>query len=34
MPNARIVHCRRDPMDNCTSCFMHNFSMPTATMPI
>jgi tetratricopeptide (TPR) repeat protein len=26
LPNARIVHCRRDPMDNCTSCFMHNFS--------
>ena len=26
LPNARVVHCRRDPMDNCTSCFMHNFS--------
>jgi tetratricopeptide (TPR) repeat protein len=26
LPNARIIHCRRDPMDNCTSCFMHNFS--------
>lgn len=26
LPNARIVHCRRHPMDNCTSCFMHNFS--------
>lgn len=26
LPNARIIHCRRDPMDNCASCFMHNFS--------
>lgn len=26
LPNAHIIHCRRDPMDNCTSCFMHNFS--------
>jgi hypothetical protein len=26
LPNARVVHCMRDPMDNCTSCFMHNFS--------
>lgn len=25
-PNARIVHCRRDPMDNCVSCFAQNFS--------
>lgn len=24
-PNARIVHCRRDPVDNCLSCFMQNF---------
>ncbi|ODT07451.1 MAG: sulfotransferase [Mesorhizobium sp. SCN 65-20] len=26
LPNARIVHCRRDAMDNCVSCFTHNFS--------
>lgn len=25
-PNARIINCNRDPMDNCLSCFMHNFS--------
>ncbi len=24
-PNARIVHCRRDPMDTCLSCFMQDF---------
>lgn len=25
-PNARLVNCNRDAMDNCVSCFMHNFS--------
>jgi hypothetical protein len=25
-PNARIIHCRRNPLDNCLSCYMHNFS--------
>jgi tetratricopeptide (TPR) repeat protein len=25
-PKARIVHCRRDPMDNCLSCFAQNFT--------
>jgi tetratricopeptide (TPR) repeat protein len=25
-PNAKIVNCNRDPMDNCLSCFMHLFS--------
>jgi tetratricopeptide (TPR) repeat protein len=25
-PNAKIVNCTRDPMDNCLSCFMHQFS--------
>lgn len=25
-PNAKIIHCRRAPMDNCLSCFTHNFS--------
>lgn len=24
-PNARIIHTRRDPMDNCLSCFAQNF---------
>jgi tetratricopeptide (TPR) repeat protein len=25
-PRARIIHCRRDPMDNCLSCFAQNFA--------
>ena len=25
-PQARIIHCRRDPLDNCVSCFMTNFA--------
>lgn len=25
-PNARVVHCRRNPIDTCISCFTHNFS--------
>ncbi|MEM8686572.1 MAG: tetratricopeptide repeat protein [Pseudomonadota bacterium] len=25
-PNARVIYCRRDPLDNCLSCFMHPFS--------
>ena len=24
-PNARVIHCRRNPIDNCLSCFMQNF---------
>jgi len=24
-PQARIIHCRRDPMDTCWSCFQQNF---------
>ncbi len=24
-PNARIIHCRRDPMDTCWSCYQQNF---------
>lgn len=23
-PNARVIHCRRDPMDNCLSCYVEN----------
>ena len=25
-PKARIIHCRRDPLDNCLSCFMQSFN--------
>jgi len=25
-PGARIVHCRRDPLDTCLSCFFQNFA--------
>jgi hypothetical protein len=25
-PNARIIHCRRDPLDNCLSCYFQNFA--------
>jgi tetratricopeptide (TPR) repeat protein len=25
-PNARIIHCTRDPIDNCTSCFLNTFN--------
>jgi hypothetical protein len=28
MPGARIVHCRRDPMDTCFSCFAQDFAAP------
>jgi tetratricopeptide (TPR) repeat protein len=24
-PNARIIHCRRDPLDVCVSCYFQNF---------
>jgi Flp pilus assembly protein TadD len=23
-PNARVIHCRRDPLDNCLSCYVEN----------
>ncbi|HEX5243000.1 MAG TPA: sulfotransferase [Tepidisphaeraceae bacterium] len=26
LPKARIIHCRRDPMDTCLSCFMTDFA--------
>ena len=26
-PNARIIHCRRDPIDTCVSCYMTDFNM-------
>ena len=26
-PDARIVHCQRDPLDNCISLFFHNFML-------
>jgi Flp pilus assembly protein TadD len=25
LPGARIVHCRRDPLETCWSCYKHNF---------
>jgi tetratricopeptide (TPR) repeat protein len=25
-PGARVIHCRRDPMDTCLSCFMTDFA--------
>jgi hypothetical protein len=25
LPNARIIHCRRDPVDTCLSCYRTNF---------
>jgi len=25
-PNAKIVHCRRDPLDNCLSCYFTSFA--------
>lgn len=25
-PNARVIHCRRDPLDTCVSCYLTNFS--------
>jgi tetratricopeptide (TPR) repeat protein len=25
LPNARIIHCRRDPMDTCWSCYANDF---------
>jgi tetratricopeptide (TPR) repeat protein len=27
-PQAAIIHCRRDPMDTCLSCFTQNFDAP------
>ena len=29
-PKARIIHCTRDPMDNCLSCFMQTFNQSHA----
>jgi len=26
-PNARVIHCRRNPLDTCLSCFFQNFSV-------
>jgi tetratricopeptide (TPR) repeat protein len=25
-PRAKIIHCRRDPMDTCVSCYLQNFA--------
>jgi tetratricopeptide (TPR) repeat protein len=29
-PRARIIHCRRDPVDTCLSCYFQNFGEPLA----
>jgi tetratricopeptide (TPR) repeat protein len=29
-PKARIIHCRRDPMDTCVAAYMQNFSLSHA----
>ena len=29
-PEARVIHCRRDPVDTCVSCFAQNFYGPYA----
>jgi tetratricopeptide (TPR) repeat protein len=29
-PQARVVHCRRDPIDTCVSCYFQNFGEPHA----
>ena len=29
LPNARVIHCKREPMDNCYSIFKHFFSQGT-----
>ena len=26
LPNARVILCERDPIDNCTSIYQHHFS--------
>lgn len=26
LPNARIIHCRRDPVDTCLSCYLRTFT--------
>jgi tetratricopeptide (TPR) repeat protein len=26
LPHARIIHCRRNPLDTCLSCFVNNFA--------
>ena len=31
LPNARIIHARRDPLDTCVSCFSHLFSTKSFT---
>lgn len=27
LPNAKIIHCRRDPVDTCLSCYKQNFAV-------
>ncbi|MGF7161599.1 tetratricopeptide (TPR) repeat protein [Rhodoligotrophos appendicifer] len=30
-PQARFIHCRRDPVDTCLSCFQQNFALNNVT---
>jgi hypothetical protein len=27
-PRSRVIHCTREPMDNCLACYIRNFSHP------
>ncbi len=31
MPAAQVIHCRRDPVDTCLSCYLQSFAPNTAT---
>jgi hypothetical protein len=33
-PQARVIHCRRDPLDTCVSCFFQNFRGLTFTLDL
>jgi tetratricopeptide (TPR) repeat protein len=28
LPHSRVIHCMRDPLDNCLSCFITDFAVP------
>jgi hypothetical protein len=28
LPNARVIHCKRDPLDTCLSCYFQDFNLP------
>jgi hypothetical protein len=33
-PRARVIHCRRDPLDTCVSCFMQTFRDMSFTLDL